>query len=308
MRRPSVHQLEIFCHVVRLGSMARAAEVLDLAPPSVSMQLQQLQRCWGVPLLERVGRGVSPTAAGRLLYERARTVLDCLDGIQRDLEELTAGEAGLLKFASSRTIGSYLVPLILRTYERRYPRIDVDYHIVASSERVELTVLERQAEFGLAARVKHTASLAAERLLDEELLVVTAPEHPLSRLRSPTTEHLTRYPLLVREEHVLASDYIRARLEPFPVSPHLVEFESTEAIKEQVLSAAGVAVLPESSIRGELANGSLIAHRLPDFQPRRPVNLVYPREARLSAAARAFFLLAHSMANGGLLGRPAQCD
>jgi DNA-binding transcriptional LysR family regulator len=84
----------------------------------------------------------------------------------------------------------------------------------------------------------------------------------------------------------------------------VVEVESTEAIKERVVAGEGVAVLPESSVRAELSSGLLVSRQLAGFDPHRSVTLLYPREARLSAATHAFIALAHGMVQDGLLGSP----
>ena len=288
MLRPSLHQLEIFCKVVQLRSMTRAAEELYLAPSSISMQLQDLEQKLGTPLLIHAGRRLEPTEAGSLLYRRALGVLASLDALERDLGELGALESGRLRLASSRTIGSHVVLPALQTFGRRHPRVDVEYHLVVSSQVAAAAVIDGRAEVALLGRVADQGILDVTPFLDEPLVLVVSPAHPLASAPTLSPRALDGHTVLLREQPVLSSAEIRARLAEAGARPVFRELSSTEAIKAGAVAGLGAAVLPETSIEAELKSGDLVARPTAAFAPRRTIHLAQRRHAPLSAAARAF--------------------
>ena len=290
-KTPSLHQLQLFRRVVESASVARAAGELRLAPASVSMQVHDLERKLGATLLERSSRGVTPTAAGRMLYARAVAVSEQVEGIGRDLADLRALEAGSLRFASSRTIGSSLVPPLLRAFERDHPRVNVEFLLMPSSEQAKFAVLEGRAELALLGRVKSEGALDISPLCEEDMVVVIAPGHPLAMEARPEPRHLGRFTLLLRESGVLGGDAVRSALREAAVVPEIVELHSTEAIRSAAVEGQGVAVLPYSSVAADLRERRLVAVPISDFAPRRVVYVARECDAPLSPAARVFLAL-----------------
>ena len=291
MRRPSIHQLEVFCKVVQLESMARAAEEFAVAPSSVSMQIQQLERRFGTPLLVRGPRRTIPTSAGTALYSRAMTVLESLDAVERDLAALGALESGVLRFASSRTIGAALVRPVLQVFERTYPKVDVTYHVMANSQQAGAEVLDDRAELALIGRVRIDGVLQVTPLFEEPLVVVVSPGHPLADVAAPTMADLGEDALLLRESPVLGRDRVEASLARAGVTPKIAELGSTEAIRAAVLAGRGVAVLPRTTVDEELAQGLLVAPAVLGFVPTRTVHLATLGHTPLSPPAESFIAL-----------------
>ncbi len=295
MQRPSLHQLEIFCKVVQLQSMTRAAEELYLAPSSISMQLQDLEQKLGAPLLIHAGRRLEPTEAGSLLYRRALGVLASLDALERDLGELGALESGVLRLASSRTIGSHVVLPALQVFGRRHPAVDVEYHLVVSSQVAAAAVIEGRAEVALLGRVADHGLLDVEAFVDEPLVLVVAPDHPLAAAPLISLGALHGQTVLLREQPVLGSTEIRGHLAQAAAKAVFRELRSTEAIKAGAVDGQGAAVLPETSVEAELKTGDLVARRIPAFAPHRTIYLARRRRAPLSAAVRAFLGLVREL-------------
>jgi DNA-binding transcriptional LysR family regulator len=288
MKQPSLHQLEIFCTVVRLSSMARAAEELYLSPSSVSTQLQDLEGKLGVSLLVRAGRQVGPTAAGELLYARAQSMLGALDAFERDLAELAELDSGTLRFAASRGLGLHVVPSVLRTFELQHPKIVVEYQVANSSERAKLAVAEGRAEFALLGRVAGSKLIDVAPLVEERRVVIVGRQHPLARVQQPTVEQLAGHTLALRRGTALDKDHILARFAEASIQPTLVELPSNAAIKAEALQGHLVGMLPRVSVARELESGLLVEKCLPGFAPTRTVYVACLRNSSLSPAGRAF--------------------
>jgi len=291
MRRPSIHQLEVFCKVVQLESMARAAEEFAVAPSSVSMQIQELERRFRAPLLVRGPRRTVPTSAGKALYVRAVSVLESLDAAERELAELGELESGILRFATGRTIGAALVRPVLQAFEQTYPKVDVAYHVMANSQQAQAEVLHGRAEFALVGRARADRVLEVTPLFEEHLVVVLSPGHPLAEVEQPTMTDLGAHALLLRESPVLGRDRIVAALEEAAVLAEVIELGSTEAIKAGVVAGRGVAVLPQTTVEEELSEGVLVARSVRGFAPSRTVHLATLSHTPLSPPADSFISL-----------------
>lgn len=291
MKRPSIHQLEVFCRVVQLNSMARAAEELHVAASSVSMQIQELERRYGTRLLVRGPRRTTPTAAGTVLYTRVLSLLEGLDAVERQLSLLDAGEYGTLRFATSRTIGAGVVRPVLQSFECAHPKVDVSYHVMASSQQAKTEVLEERAEFALIGRTGSGGPLEVRPLFKEPLVVAIAPTHPLAGADRITLAALAGHVFLLREPPVLGHRRITRLLEDAGVQPEIVELGSTSAIKAEALRGRGVAVLPRTTVADEVASGRLVCRSVEGFEPYRTVFLTCLSKTPLSSVAESFVRL-----------------
>lgn len=311
MKRPSIHQLEVFCRVVQLESMARAAEELRVTPSSVSMQIQELEKRFKAPLLVRGPRRTVPTAAGGVLYEKALALLDGLDAVERELSRLGALESGVLRFATSRTIGAGPVRLVLQPFERAHPQVDVSYHVMASSQQAKTEVMAERAEFALVGRVGPDWPLDIQPLFQEPLVVVMAPSHPLAAAQQLRTRSLDPHVLLLREPPVLGHARVMRLLEEADAHPTITELGSTEAVKAEAVAGTGVAVLPRTTVSDEVAAGHLVIRDVEGFHPVRTIYLTSLSRTPLSPVARSFVQLVRQTCNSpegapGLQEAPAR--
>jgi DNA-binding transcriptional LysR family regulator len=291
VKRPSIHQLEVFCRIVQLESMARAAEELQVAPSSVSMQVQELERRYGTRLLVRGPRKTTPTSAGAALYAQIVALLKGLDAVEREIAHLREGESGTLRFASSRTIGAGVVRRVLQGFECAHPEVDISYSVMKSSQSAKTEVLEERAEFALVGRVGPGWPLEVKPLFKEPLVVAIAPDHPLAGMPMPTLESLADHVLLLREPPVLGHKRILGILQDAGVTPEILELGSTEAVKSEAMAGKGVAVLPRTTVADEIAAGTLLSCSIAGFRPFRTVYLTWLSRTPLSPVAVSFVQL-----------------
>jgi DNA-binding transcriptional LysR family regulator len=276
---------------VQLESLARAAEELQVAPSSVSMQVQELERRYRTRLLVRGPRRTTPTPAGAALYERVVALLQGLDAVEREIAQLQGGESGTLRFASSRTIGAGVVRRVLQAFECAHPQVDVSYSIMKSSQSAKTEVVEERAEFALVGRVGPGWPLEVKPLFQEPLVVAIAPSHPLAGVPAPTLGNLAEHVLLLREPPVLGHKRILGILEDAGVTPEILELGSTEAVKSEAVAGNGVAVLPRTTVADEIAAGTLLTCSVAGFRPFRTVYLTWLSRMPLSPVAESFVRL-----------------
>src|SRR5919108_545596 len=142
-------QLAAFCEVVDRKSFSRAAERLGVTQPAISLQVRSLEKRLGQRLLDRSGRRVEPTEAGRRLYRGAQRLL-ALEG--QLLEEVTSAErgslTGMLEIGASTGPGGTVVPLLLAEFQRANPGVSVSLSI-SDTQSVVDRVAERELELGV---------------------------------------------------------------------------------------------------------------------------------------------------------------
>jgi len=285
------NQLRLFLAVAEHGGMTRAAEAVFVSQPAVSASVAELERQLGVPLLEHVGRRVVLTEAGRSLADYARRIFTLAAEARRAMDETRGLAWGSLAVGASTTIGIYLLPAVMGDYHARYPAITLTLII----ENTDL-VLERLRAGALdLALVEGPVSgddVIVEPYREDELVLVTAPTHPLALPRSATAADLATVPFLLRERGSGTREIVEASLQAHGVTRiAAMELGHTEAIKHGVAAGLGVSILSVLTVQREVADGTLALVRMADLTVTRTLWLVQRREARLSSAARAFLPL-----------------
>ncbi|NWJ44413.1 MAG: LysR family transcriptional regulator [Chloroflexi bacterium] len=293
---PTLHQLFIFITVVEQRSFSKAADVLYLSQPSVSMQVQKLEDTLrGVSLFEQTGRKFSLTDAGEELYRYARQILNQMDEAMLVIEELQGMERGRLRIAADTTAGVYIVPAILGEFKRRYPQIKISLQVVNRSS-VQDQLFSHQADLAVMGHTLETPELTALHLRSNKLVVIADPEHRLAGRKDIPVEELSKETFIVRE----SGSGTRASTEKI-FSQHgvgmqiVMELSNNGAIKQAVAAGIGVAVISSATLELELASGKLVTLDVQGFPVERQWYLVHLERKRLSPPSRAFLELALSM-------------
>jgi DNA-binding transcriptional LysR family regulator len=178
-RMLDVRRLRVLQAVVETGSVTKAAARLSYTPSAISQQLATLEREAGLALVERAGRGLRPTAAGRLLADHAAGVLARLDEAEAALGALRNGRTGRVSVAAFFTAGASLVPIAVRDFRRDHPDVAVDVAVAEPDEAVE-RVRSGRSDVGVVVPPGPIADLHCRHLLDDPYRVVLPVDHPLA--------------------------------------------------------------------------------------------------------------------------------
>ncbi len=280
-----LRSLEAFCAAMEEGTISSAARKMYLSQPSVSDRLAELEREARVPLLKRSRQGVRPTEQGAALYEHARKVLDDIRALERVLHGLRDKRDMRLRFAASSTLGEHLLPEWLGDFEQRRPGTISDLFVGNTREVVEM-VGKGEVAFGVIEGEDGRGVVETLPLLDDELVVVVAPNHRWAR-QQVDAEDLSEEPFISREKGSGTRQAIEGALEEMGVSLNVrMEIGSTSAIKEAIEARLGFSILSRETIRLELEGGYLaVAEGV--VIPRRFSIVRYP-SADMSLVERAF--------------------
>ena len=272
-------------------SFSRAAEKLGRTQPAVSLSLQRLEAELGEKLLERSAKDVMLTDAGRSVLEYARRFQNLEGELQNAIAELRDHSAGRLVIGANESTALYLLHHIER-YRRVYPKVKVQIRRSFSS-RIPNELIDGNLELGVISYQPHDERILSTVIYEDSLAFVVGPNHRFAaRSEVPISElgneiFIAHNVLSPYREFVIRAFHergIRLNMD--------VEMPTVETIRWMVERDAGVAFLPRMCVEQEIAEGRLIAVRVPEFQVERKIYLVRPTRRALSYAADAFLRLA----------------
>ncbi len=244
--------LEVFVKVVENKNFSRAAEELHMTQPAVSQYIQGLEGQMGVKLLERTNKYVRLNYAGEIVYAHAKEILSLIAKMKRLVDDITNQASGEIKIGASYTIGEYFLPSIIAAMKKRYPLINPKITIENSKEISEL-VAENHLDIGLIESKYHRKGLIISPFATDTLHVFISPNHPLAKKENITLEDLQEVTWIVREEGSGTREAVDKLFQSLKIEKvKMMEFGSTQIIKESVEAGLGVAFLSQWTVRKEL--------------------------------------------------------
>ena len=263
VRSPDIGELRAFCAAVDLGSIGRAARLLQVTQPALSKRLRGLEKLTGAPLLNRSPRGVSPTPAGARLHAEARKLLADMDNVEALLTGLPTHN-GPIRLAASHTMAEFALPGPLVEFESLHERhLSIDL-VIANSIVVRQLVREGRAELGVAATdpaKKRDKTLQELAFLDDEVIVAVPEGHAWAEAGDIEPEQLSRTPMVMRDPDASTRRVVQAVLAAADLSlaPPLAEVGSTPAAKAAALSECAPALLSSLAVR-DGGDGFVVRH------------------------------------------------
>jgi len=284
----NLHQLRIFSTVARLASFSRAAEALHISQPSVSIQVADLERALGVELFEQLGKRIYLTDAGRVIEDYAQRILTLVDEAQDAVGEVGELHRGRVAVGATTTPGTYLLPKVLGRYGEQFPKITVTLEI-GPTRRIQERLLRNELDVGVVGWVVGSPNLVVQPLLDDELVVVASPRHPLAAGTGMMVAALQDHRVILRERGTGTREAIEAALRGVEIElTPAMELGSIEATKEAVAEGLGITILSRLAVAAETAAGRLVIVPVTDLVFKRMLAIVYHRDKRISPAIQVF--------------------
>jgi DNA-binding transcriptional LysR family regulator len=281
-------QLKIFASVAHHLSFTRASEELHLTQPAVSMQIKQLEQAVGLPLFEQLGKKIFLTDAGREFGRYASAITAQLDELDQVVDEMKGLKRGRLTIAVAST-ANYFVPRLLATFCQRHgDAVSVSLD-VTNREQLLKSLAENRNDLVIMGQPPEGMALVAERFLENPLVVIAPPGHPLAGETRIPPARLREETFLVREQ----GSGTRSAMERYFAANDLrlatpMEMSSNEAIKQGVEAGLGLGVVSLHTLAMELALGQLVVLDVVKFPIMRYWYIVYREGKRLSIVAQSF--------------------
>jgi len=292
MLHVTLRQLKVFESVARNLSFSRAAEQLYLTQPAVSMQIKQLEGNIGLPLFEQMGKRIYLTDAGRELYHYSRAIAQQLADMELALDELKGVSRGKLNIAVVST-ANYFAPHLLAKFCQRYSGVTVSLS-VSNRETVLRQLADNETDLAIMGQPPEGADIVAESFMENPLVVIAPPDHPLCKARRIPVKKLEQEIFLLRE----TGSGTRSAMERFFAEHQIklnkgMETDTNEAIKQAVQAGMGLGIMSLHTAELELETKRLIVLDVQGFPIVRHWHVVHRENKRLSSVAQAFreFLL-----------------
>ena len=278
------NQLAAFIAVAETNSFSLAGERLHLTQPAISKRIAVLEQMIGNNLFDRIGKRVILTEAGQILLPRARKILREIDDTRTAIHNLGTSVSGRLSLASSHHIGLHRLPPVLKEYSSLYPRVSIDISFLDSEQAYE-QVAHGEIELAVVTLAPVTLdNILSQPVWDDQLCIMTAADHALTRLDKITLNDLLEYPTILPAANTFTRQLVetifkdhRIRLEVDMSTNYL------ETIKMLVSVGMAWSILPLTML-----DDSLMVLPVENIRLIRKLGYIYHRDHTLSNAASAF--------------------
>ncbi len=284
------HQLYIFYAVASHRSFSRAAESLNITQPAVSIQVQELEKFLGAALFHRRTRGLRITEVGETVFAYAQQIFSLSGKLLETLEEIHNLQTGRLSLGASTTPGEYLLPMAVGRFRQLYPGINVDLYI-ANTHTITQRILNQELDLGMVGSHPTAGQdeLGIIDYMEDEIVLVAAPTHPLAQAEKVTAQQVVDAGLILREPGSATRNTAERYFGQLGITPTAaLSLGSNQALKQAAIAGGGVAVISRMGVTAETRAGMLVTLPVVDWDCRRPLTLVYPRDRQLSPSKQAF--------------------
>ena len=249
--------LLVFITVVEKKNFTHAADALHMTQPAVSQYIQNLERNLGTKLLDRSNKYIQLTKTGEFVYHYANQIIDLYTQMQTLVDDTMNKASGNLAIGASYTFGEYVLPHIVAYLRTQYPLIKPKITI-ANTKRISEWVANRQLDIGIVdGEVTHN-NLPMEAFADDLMYIVAAANYPYRNQNTPDITDLSSNTWIIREETSgtrEATEKMFSKLKFYP--KNIMEFGSTQIIKESVQVGLGITLLSHCTIQKEVSLGTL---------------------------------------------------
>ncbi|MFQ1877164.1 LysR substrate-binding domain-containing protein [Aeromonas veronii] len=281
----TLQQLKVFATIARYGNLGLAANELCLSKGAVSQSLQELERQLSTPLFDRIHPRLQLNNEGRLLQPAAEELLTRMQDIE-NLFSPDAEPSGQLRLGASQTIGNYLLPTLLASSKQELglpPKVTINNthllcHALANFE-LDMALIEGE---------NHHPDLLAEPWLQDEMLVVAPPDHPLANKKELSLSRLGGETWVLREAQSGSREQFIQQIQPeLPRWQPGLELNTLEAVMLAVEKGLGISFISRLAASDRLADGRLIALPLSRRFPRQ-LSLIWHKQKYHSTSLRHF--------------------
>lgn len=282
------HKLKVFCTVAETKSFSKASEIIHLTQPAVSLQIQAIEEAFETKLFDRSSNTVVLTPAGDILYKYAKEILGLYSSIEKDIGEITGLVKGSISLGASTTIANYLLPTVIADFRRAYPKIRIQL-FVGNTKRIVELLKAGSLNIGIVEGEVTKYKLMTQKLLQDELVIITAPFHHWAKRKEVSVLEIAKEPFVLREEGSGTRQIIEKYLSKRGITVQAMKISaiigSTEAIKETVENGIGVSIVSKWAVRKELKYGTIAAIHLKEIKMLRDFSLIFNKGSVASYAS-----------------------
>ena len=284
----NLNQLRVFYHAAKLQNFTRASEALCITQPGVTAQVKLFEEACSLVLFKKKGRRVFLTDEGKVLHEYAKRIFEHERELEDAIDDLRKLKRGVLRLGTTKAYARYFMPLLISRYHQAYPNIRISLDEGSSRDMI-FSLLEFRNEIAIIAKAVDHPDVSFTPFSQEELVMITAPDHPWTARRAVTIEDLAAEPIIMKDSGSGTRRVINELFERSGQEPDvLMETSNTEFIKDLVHRGEAVSFLVRESVAVELEAGKLKVVPLEGCSLSLDVSIAHVKGQHLSLPAKAF--------------------
>ena len=282
-------QLRSFCMAAKVGGFSKAAELLQLSQPSVSLQIQGLEKELKAKLFIRNGPKITLTDAGKKLLELAQPLVEQMDSLPTRFTALhQPEETAEINIAAGEASILYLLPTIVETFKQRYPHVHIRLHNVSGKSGVD-AIRSGDVDFAVGPMLEVPADILYKQVYRFVPVLIMPFGHPLASVENISLQDIVQYELILPPKHLntwrIVDDVLQKHKLSYKTS---LEAWSWEIIKKYVELGLGISIITSVSLTGK---EQLIAKPLSKYFPDYHYGVTMKRKGTLSLPAKNFIEL-----------------
>jgi DNA-binding transcriptional LysR family regulator len=286
-------QIEAFVYVVRFNSFSKAADAIFLTQPTVSSHISSLENELGIKLIDRSGKAVEPTSAGKIFYDYANNLVNIRDQAVFTLNEFSKKVEGKVEIAASTVPAEYLLPKLMIGFRSIYNNISFSVDQYDSNQVID-GLLEKKYELGMTGTIIENSKLDYHKLSEDRLVLATPCNKKFNAMSSDvlTFDSIKDESFIYRESGSGTRKEFEKILINHGVSPSSIriaaQFNSIDAIKQAVSQGLGVSIMSYISVEDYVRFGQIRTFDIEGFDLKRAFYMVTHKKRPLSPVNSVF--------------------
>jgi DNA-binding transcriptional LysR family regulator len=281
-----IENFKIFSDLVESESFSRAAKLNGITQSAVSQQLRAMEKHFSILIVDRSQKQFRLTREGQKLYESAKEILYLYDKLNSELQEMKKVISGTIHISTVYSIGLHELPPYVKVFLAKFPEVNIRVEYRRANMVYE-DILTNSIDLGLVAYPQKHKQLEVLPFHDDILVLVVSPEHPFAQRKSIDIQDVAGQKFIGFEPDIptrKATDIIfkEANIEAEPV----MEFDNVETVKRAVEINAGIAILPQTTVIREEAQGLLKVLKFNNQTYKRPLALIHRKGRVLTPAIK----------------------
>jgi DNA-binding transcriptional LysR family regulator len=270
------------------GNLSLAAQELFISQPAVTKGIQRLQEFYDIKFIDHIGKKLILTDAGEVLFEIAEKIFELESRAEESIRDFQQRKRGHIRILSSESFGDYYLPHIIIPFSKAYPLVRISMNILPTELVIEHTAILNNDLGFISYPVEHPKLLLRE-VLEDQLVIITSSDHPLTRKQILTPPDLNDELLIMHETGSAPRKAIEECIRKNDLSVKIyLEISSNHAIKRSVEDGLGIALISRRVAIEEIQAGRLTAIPLSDPSMVRKYYMVHHRDKYLSESLKNF--------------------
>lgn len=274
-----------------------------LTQPAISAQIAALEVSLKIKLFDRMGKKITLTESGHIALACAEDIGARLRQMQRELEDIGELNTGRLTIGASMVVGVYLLPEVLARFKQQYPRIELTVKVEPARQIVD-RILRNEIDVAIIGEVARFAidRIAFKPILQDELIVIAPPHHPLTEAGFISPGELAGMPFVLPARDSASGESIHDQIAAAGITLNsVIELGNTGAVKHAVEAGLGISIVSRLAVLRELQDGRLCSLRISGVTLERQIGLCWHHEKPFSRLTTAFisFIQTYAKARSG---------